>query len=124
MSFEESLRNITKTAGADLTTKQYLIMTLNGTGQVIVSGVGATNIPTGVLQNNPPLLAAATIGMDGVTKVKAGGVVTPGAQITSDANGQAVVATTGDHTIGIAQNLSNTASGDLFPVLLKGQGKA
>ena len=57
----------------------------------------------GVLQNKPAASGrAATVGIDGVTKVRVGAAVTAGDDLASDSTGRAVTATTGDIIIGRA----------------------
>lgn len=55
--------------------------------------------------------------LDGIAYVEAGGSVSFGAKVTSDAGGKAVAATSGD-IAGIA--LENGASGDIIRVILRG----
>jgi len=52
----------------------------------------------------------------GVAYVEFGGTITRGQQVTSDANGKAVVAAAGNRTGGIA--MTSGVSGDICPVLL------
>ena len=86
-------------AGADLSAKQYTFVTCNGVtadGEnrtVVTPAVGAK--VDGVVINNPGNTHAATVVVFGRTKVKAGGVITAGAEVQTNANGQVVAATTG-----------------------------
>lgn len=118
MSFEEGLRSISIPANADLSTKQYFFVKLtnsSGVGQAAVTGDGESAI--GVLQNKPDAAGeVATVGVRGVSKVMAGGTITAGNPVASDANGEAVVAATGDIVLGTAIN--SAIDGDTFPVLL------
>lgn len=99
-----------------LTTKQYYIVQLDATGGIEV-GEGATDLLVGVLQNNPASGEMATYRFGGTTKVVAGGVVAPGAWVTSDANGKAVATTTdGDIVIGRFIGKANAADGDIIEV--------
>lgn len=123
MSFEQDLRSITLVAAADLSAKQYRFVKVDTAGKAALSGVGATDTSVGVLQNNPTSGQMATVGYTGVTKAFALGVIAPGALVTSDANGKATTATTGDQVRGIAMNEANTAANDIFPVMLLPIGK-
>ena len=86
-------------AGADLSAKQYTLVTCNGVtadGEnrtVITPAVGAK--VDGVVTNNPKNTRAATVVVFGRTKVKAGGPIAAGAEVQTNANGQVVAATTG-----------------------------
>ena len=86
-------------AGADLSAKQYTLVTCNGVtadGEnrtVVTPAVGAK--VDGVVINNPKNTHAATVVVFGRTKVKAAGTIAAGAEVQTNANGQVVAATTG-----------------------------
>lgn len=93
MGYSEILTNITLEAGQDLSTKQYKFMTLASDGQIDPTAA-AGGKAIGVLQNKPNAAGkAATVTVFGVSKMVAGGNVSAGALIKSDANGNAVAAT-------------------------------
>lgn len=69
--------------------------------QIVVAGAGEAGI--GVLQNAPAAGEAAELISSGQTPVKLGGTVTPYQQITPDASGDFVLATTGDVVWGVVQ---------------------
>ena len=121
MSYTEQGRNITLPANADLSSSQYLFVDCNSTGRVaVVAGNGYKAV--GVLQNKPAAIdRAATVQFDGVTKVKAGAAVAKGADIMSNATGQAITATTGLVSQGTALEAA-TAANQLISVLLKSNG--
>jgi len=118
LAFEEALRCISLPANADLSTKQYFFVKVtnsSGTGRAAVAGDGEHAI--GVLQNKPDAAnEVATIAISGVSKVSAGGTITAGQPVASDAAGEAVAAATGDIILGTA--LLSADDGDLVPVLL------
>lgn len=130
MSIEYKVQNLTLVAAADLSAKQYTAVKVDSAGKAAAAGAG--EMPIGVLQNNPVAGAAATVAYGGVTKAKAGGSITAGAAVASDANGAVVAATLartntsdggaatdpliGSNVIGIA--LAGADSGDIIPVLL------
>ncbi len=103
-------------AAADLSASQFKIVTVDSNGRAALAG--ATTLGVGVLQNKPAALGqAATVAFGGISKVVAGGSITAGARITSDASGNAIAATTaGDAVVGVA--LASAASGDIIPALL------
>lgn len=118
MSFEDNLRSVSAPANTDLSTKQYFFVKLtdsSGVGRAAVTGDGESAI--GVLQNKPDAAGkSATIGYTGISKVKAGGTITAGQPVASDANGEAVTAATGDIVLGTA--MRSGVDGDTIPVLL------
>jgi len=91
-------------AGEDLSSSQYYIVKLSS-GTVVKSSA-ATDKHLGVVRNKPTSGATASIFLRsaaGTGKVKAGGTISAGQKITSDANGKAVVSTSnGDEIIGMA----------------------
>lgn len=121
MAYEESLKCVTIPANADLSAKQYFfgkVSNSSGIGQVAVCGDGEAAI--GVIQNDPSSQGdATTVGISGISKVSAGGTITAGNYVASDASGEAVVAATGDIIAGIA--LESGVDGDIIPVLLDGR---
>ena len=86
-------------AGADLSNKQYTLVTCNGVtadgeNRTVVSPAAGAKVD-GVVINNPGNTRAATVVVFGRTKVKAGGPIAAGAEVQTNANGQVVTATTG-----------------------------
>ena len=86
-------------AGADLSTKQYTLVTCNGVtadgeNRTVVSPAVGAKVD-GVVINNPKNTHAATVVVFGRTKVKAGGAIPAGAEVQTNANGQVIAATTG-----------------------------
>lgn len=90
---------ITVPASGDLSSSQYLFMTINSSGQAAATGDGAA--ADGVLQNDPAASGReAVIATAGRVKVKLGGTVAAGDDVASDTNGKAVSAATGDVILG------------------------
>ena len=86
-------------AGADLSAKQYTLVTCNGVtadgaNRTVVSPAAGAKAD-GVVINNPENGRAATVVVFGRTKVKAAGNIAAGAEVQTNANGQVVTATTG-----------------------------
>ena len=109
--FEKSLE-----ASEDLSAKQFFIVQLDANGKLEVAE-GATDFIVGVLQNNPESGQMGTYRFLGTSKVKAGGTITVGAFVTTDANGEAVVTTT-DGDVAIGRALEAADDGDIFEVQL------
>jgi hypothetical protein len=82
---------------------------------------GAGDIPVGILQDPTPAGKAAAVLINGVSFVKAGGVIAAGASVACGANGVGVVATEGVIPFGVALNAAS-AEGDIISVLLKTAG--
>lgn len=120
MAYEEILQSITLEADADLSTHQYRFMEVSGVhncGTVSASGQRVL----GVLQNKPDASgAAATVAVHGVSKVEAGGTVTAGDEIATDASGKAVTAASGTQSVGVA--LTSGTSTELIAVLIQPRG--
>ena len=130
MAYEETLKSISLDADASLGVYtgvpglpgsavpnggfMYRFVKITGEHQVGLC-TAATDKYVGIMQNKPQRPGAeATVGIYGVSNVVAGGVITAGALVASDATGRAVVdATNGKYqAIGIA-----AGAGELVPVL-------
>lgn len=102
----------------DLNTKQYFIVKQHTDGTMILAAA-ATDKIVGVLQNKPLIGEAALVRWAGTTKVKAGGVITVGAWVTSDANGNAVATTTDkDVVLGKYLGSASSAANDIVEIQL------
>lgn len=94
-------------ASADLSTKQYLFVKVDGDYTVGVCDTDG-EFAIGVLQNEPGSGEAATVECAGISKVVAGEAITAGQFVGTDANGKAKVveatntgADTGDWALGV-----------------------
>lgn len=104
------------TANADYSADaaQYRFVTTDGSGGVSYTGDGA--LAHGVLYNKPASGEAAEVALLGdILRVRAGGTIAAGANVASDANGQAVTATSGEVILG--ECLEGGASGQIISVL-------
>lgn len=118
-SIEEQL--ITLEAGADLSAVQFHFVVIDSDAQISAAGNGAAAV--GVLQNKPAAAGrAASVAVGGVTRVECGGTIAAGADIGSDANGNAVAATTGDAILGVATE--GGASGEVIAMIFQPRGTA
>jgi hypothetical protein len=124
MAVETPGRSIgTQRAAADLSVKanfQYRAVVLDSTGR-IARNTSAGGKIFGILQNDPALNQAATVMIDGVSKMRAGAALTVGAKVMSDAAGRAVLATTGLNIIGTCL-IAAAAEGEIISVSLDRQG--
>ena len=85
------------TASADLSTKQYHFVKMSGNNTVTVCAA-ITDVPIGVLQNNPTSGQAAEVCLFGISKVVADGTLAAGNVIGTSLDGQADAITAGSDT--------------------------
>lgn len=101
---------VTLVAGADLSAAQYKFVKLNSSGQAVVCS-SATDIPIGVLQNDPASGAEAEVLVIGGTKIIAGAAIGEGAQVGTSTAGKAVALTAGTDTTKYVAGALLTESG-------------
>jgi hypothetical protein len=110
-----------KTFTAGGTINPYRLCKFGGSDTAIVQAAAATDAIIGVSgQIGAASGEVLDITLIGVGEVQAGGSITRGNQITSDANGKAVVASDGNVIIGKA--LASASAGDILPILLHAAG--
>lgn len=119
MASYDNVSTFSLDAGADLSAKQYFFVKV-GTADnaAVVCGDGENAL--GVLINAPLSGEPAAIANSGVVKVSAGGSITRGANVASDAAGEAVTAASGDYVLGIA--LEAADDGDIIRVAFDKNG--
>lgn len=98
----------TRVAAADLSGHQFRFVKLDANGEVVAIS-GATDLPYGVLQNDPGTGEAAELVLVGITKMSADVALTPGAVVSTSADGQAAVAVTGRARVGVVRNGTGAA---------------
>jgi hypothetical protein len=116
-------------AVGDLSGSHFRFVKLNG--NVVEAVTAITDDAIGVLQNKPnePGLgvftmkkqSAATVMIDGVSRVYAGAAINAGQKLTINAVGQVIPAAVGNKVVGVAED-SVSAAGLLVSVLLKPLG--
>ena len=121
MAYEQTLRNISLLAGADLSASQFCFVVVNNAGQLALPAAGGD--ADGVLQDKPNAAGqAGEVAILGVSKVVVGtGGVTAGDLIATDNAGKAVTAATGNKILGRA--MATGAAGTIVPVLIQQKGK-
>ena len=122
MAISENQTCITLVAAADLSAKQYYFVAVDSAGKAALTGDDGN--PVGVLQNKPTAGQAATICIDGVTKVYVGthtGIGT-GYNIGCDSNSAAKVSDTNSYRLGVSLE-DPTANGDIISLLFQKNGK-
>lgn len=116
MAYEVPGFSFTLPAGADFTaSKQFRFVDVNNAGKAVAPTAGGGVV--GVRQITPRLNEACTIVHSGISFVEAGGVITAGDLIATNATGQAVEAATGNVVLGRALE-SATGTGIQIAVLL------
>lgn len=111
MAYEASQPlKISLSAGADLSTKQYYFVKLDGSGNAVVCD-GATDVPVGVLQNKPTSGQSAEIVVVGVSKVNTDAGLSIGNLIGTSGDGQADAKTPGTDTSEYVVGRMLTATG-------------
>ena len=102
-------------AGGDLSAKQYYFVKLSADNTVVVCA-GATDLPVGVLQNNPVSGQTAEVCVIGETKISGDADLDAGHLIGTSADGQAdrkIAGTdTTEYIVGVVKK-GNTAAGGL-----------
>tara|TARA_R110001592_G_scaffold328219_1_gene609650 strand:+ start:535 stop:909 length:375 start_codon:yes stop_codon:yes gene_type:complete len=122
MAISENQTCITLEAAADLSGKQYYFVAVDTNGKAALTGDDGN--PIGVLQNKPTAGQAATICIDGVTKVYVGTESGLGAgyNVGCDSNSAAKVSDTGSYRLGVSLE-DPTADGDIISLLFQKNGK-
>jgi hypothetical protein len=115
MAVTEALISITLPAGADLRTHQYKFVSVNASGQVVLTA--DDGLAQGILLNDPNTGEAATVGISGRLKVKCGAAVTRGGRVGSGANGAAKNVDTNAADLGTA--LETGANGRVISILFR-----
>ena len=100
------------------TPDQFTFVMLDSDGRAAACSK-LTDKPIGVIQEKRQHLQAAEVMILGVSKIKAGGAIAEGADISTDASGEAVTSTTSGHYI-IGTALEAHADGDVGAVLING----
>ena len=131
MSYEESLRSVTLNAdstlgvytgvpgrpGPAVPNSGNIFRFVKVTGDGVVGLAGAGEDAIGVVQNKPQGdTHAATVGIRGISNVVLGGTVTAGAEVESNADGQAVAFTAG---VKLGVVIAGGGTGEIVPVLLR-----
>lgn len=105
-------------AGADLSSKQYHFVKLDGSGLVVACSA-TTDVPIGILQNAPDgtYNKAAVVACGGTSKLAAGGALaTPGTALGTKNDGRAQAATSAQYSICRSIGTSG-GDGDLIEVV-------
>lgn len=116
MAYEVPGFSFTLPAGADFSAgAQFRFADVSATGKAVNPGAGGSVV--GVRYTKSKADEAATIVHSGIAIVEAGGAITAGALVATNATGQAVTAAAGNVTVGRAMETAS-GSGIQIAVLL------
>lgn len=101
MAVIQTRDNRTFIAGEDLSAAQFKFVTLESDGQVDLADTAGENA-IGVCLVGGPAGAAVTVAVSGKVMVEAGATIAAGAQVQTDADGNAATAAAGDVVLGYA----------------------
>jgi hypothetical protein len=112
MAFEIPGRKITRVCGAaSLAAKKFYFVKLHTDGTAIVPAAD-TDVPYGILQNNPDVGGEAEVMRDGVSKVVAGTAIVIGNLVGTSSAGKAMVYVNGSDTTKYIVGTALSAGGD------------
>jgi hypothetical protein len=111
MAYEGDLLTLTVANSGDLSGKQYMFVNYHG----LLAGFQSATI--GVVQNKPQAGEHATIGIMGVSKVRAGAVIAESKPFAVSSTGFAVAVASG---AAVGRALTAATSGSVFTGLLFG----
>lgn len=112
MAVEEIVYNTSVIAGADLSARQFHCVKLNASGHAVLSGAGENAL--GILQDKPGLGQVGAVCGLGKSMAVLGAIVTPGQNLTPDADGRLVPATGNDAVVAVAAE--SGSAGDICSV--------
>jgi len=102
MAIEMVVEGLTyaQNAGADLSAKLFYIAKVDTDEDIVLCGSGEAAL--GVIREANVQDKPVSIQTGGIAKVSAGAAFNAGVMVASDGNGQAILATTGMYSIGMA----------------------
>ena len=98
MAFEYLRLVRTYKAGGNLTAKQFFLVKYQASDDSVVAITADTDVPFGVLQNNPASGAAAEVMHNGISKMVASAAITRGAPLGTASDGRGVTRVIGTDT--------------------------
>lgn len=123
MAYEIPGRVITLEASTDLSSNQYHFVKVDTSGKAALAITSTAQEVLGVLQNKPSSGQAASVMIDGVSKVvAAGSTMAAGDLVTNSTAGRATPHTAGDMIIGTVIYGSSGSTGRILTVALQDIG--
>ncbi len=111
---------IEKSVAAGASVTAFTIAKMGSDDNTMVPAAASTDLLIGVFQHDAASGAEVRVMLSGISRVKAGGSITRGNMVTSDASGYAVAVSAGAGTnaYAIGYALASASSGDIIPVLI------
>lgn len=105
-------------AGAAITA--FTLAKFGSDDNTMVPASAVSDLLVGIFQHDAANGAEVRVMLTGISRAKAGGTITRGSMLTSDASGQVVAAapSSGVNNQVIGRALASASSGDIIPVLL------
>ena len=118
MSWESPGKLITLAAGADLSTSQFTFVSVDANGAAVAASTGGSAF--GVLQNKPTLGQAASIMVNGVSKmIVAGSTLSAGDVVGVGANARPAPLAAGNYAVGRVVFGSSGSTGRILSVSIE-----
>lgn len=111
---------IAQNAGADLSAKLYYLAKVDTDEDIVLCGDG--ELALGVIREAAVADKPVTVQVAGFAKVIAGAAFNAGVKVASDANGKAVLATTGEFAVGMAMQAAGAAN-EIVTILIMQPGR-
>jgi len=105
-----------KSLQAGLAIAEGNLLKFGADDDTVVPATAGTDLLIGIAESDASIGERVGVQFSGIADVKAGGTITRGAFVSSDANGKAVAAVAGDRVIGFAT--ASAVLDDLVPVLV------
>jgi hypothetical protein len=110
MAYEIPVFTFTLAAATDLSAKQYYYVKLNSSGKAAICAA-ATDVPIGILQNEPTAGVEAEVMSLGISKLSSDAALTIGNLVGTSSDGQGDAKTAGSDTTEYVCGQVLTASG-------------
>jgi len=123
MATNENSRQVTRIAGEALT--RYRFVRSGALGRVLHTAIVVNQFVDGIVAEDS-ILTADNVGIvvpdGGTAKVQAGGVITAGANVTTNASGQAVAAASTNAIVGTYIGSVSSAANDIIEIQFAHKG--
>lgn len=111
---------IAQNAGADLSNKLHFFAKVDLDEDIILCGAGQPAL--GVIRETAAIDTPVTVQVTGFAKVIAGAAFNAGVMVASDANGAAVLATSGQFAVGMSMQAAGAAN-EIVTILIMQYGR-
>ena len=121
MAYEIPGTRVTQIAASDYSAGQYRACALDTNEKAVLPTNGGPVF--GVVQNKPTVGQAATVMINGITKMEAGATFAVGSKLSVNVDGRCRLAASGENILGVAVQAAQTV-GQFVAVDLDAQGTA